>query len=381
MSMQCRKVSNQLIAYLKSELTQSEAERVKLHLATCQRCCDEAHVLGNAFNDIARLPTFHISYDINAVEEAARRREAVILVGNWWRLVPAAACATVIVVLGFLLFNHFSTSQIARRPRPFPKPQIPAVAPIQNPSKSAPNEIDQQQIAKHPSKTYLPKHPGGERQVASSGSNRKRRDGTRRQQHHIPHEDATPTPQAIQNSPWDDSGPSVDAQTLIAQYVDTMAMCMVRAERSRTTISCAISPITTSDEDDLPVADTLTAAIICTFNDRHVTIDTNRLPPSMTGADLHPQKPNTATVVNIVDSVTDEYVIVGSVEKAKTGYLLSLYAINRTNDTVVFNGDHPILLPEDAMPQLSGHDMVSNRKMIALSPSELVKLAVFHKKS
>lgn len=319
MSMQCNTVSAQLIAYLKGELAAEDADRIASHIAACSRCQDEACVLGSALTDIERLPTFRVSFDIRAIEEAASHQ--ALSHSLWWRFTPVAACVVLLAILGFLYSNRPSTSQLAHRPQPTQRQQATAVIPLQHPPvKPAPDSPDQRQLSP--------------RRVISAGF--------RPRHHAIASQPRRAVPQKagpISNPPREEPASTVDANAMIAQYVDTIAMCMAQSDRPRAAISCALLPVTAADDRDLPAADTLTAALVCAFNERHAAISLKRLPPSL-DTDIRTMKSPPPSTTG-----TGDYLIVGNLAKSKSGYLLSLYAINTTTDAVIFDGKHPILLP------------------------------------
>ncbi|HEX2949346.1 MAG TPA: hypothetical protein VHV83_07230, partial [Armatimonadota bacterium] len=166
----------------------------------------------------------------------------------------------------------------------------------------------------------------------------------------------TQTTKSAPHLTWEEPAGNPDGHTLIAQYVDTMAMCVTQSDHPRETISCAILPVTTPDDKDLHIADTLTAALVCAFQDRQVSIDLHRLPPSMPTA----EQPSAATLAQLAQTVSDKYVITGSLERSETGYLLSLYAYDRQTAQLVFDGAHPILLPPDVLPTDDHADSVGS---------------------
>ncbi len=363
--MQCRQISAQIIAYLKGELAREEATRVTSHLAACPRCRDEARVLGNAFSEMARLPTFRVTYDIHAIEAGAWRQPPAAPIRQWWKLVPAVACAAVIVIMGFLVYHRISTTRIAQRPRLSPRSPAPAVAPRPKvPVRMGPDESDQPHIA-------MRRHE--ERQVVADNRRHAHRQVAPRQQRTAPRAErqhATPRG-TVQHPPRQESVPPVDGDAVIAQYVDTLALCMTQSDNPRASISCSILPVATADERDLPVADSLTAALVCAFNDRHVTIDIKRLAPLATTADLQTLTPNAATLARLADTVTGDYVIAGHLKKAKAGYVLSLYAFDKQGQSMVFDGDHPILLPSSVIPRFS--DIISHGMMRTIAIASAAK--------
>jgi hypothetical protein len=292
-------------------------------------------VLQTAFCEIQRLPVFPLAADIGVIADAARNQKRAVLVWPRWRYVPVAACVLALAIVAGV-FYHPSSSTVAKRPdvMPIRKDVTDPVRLHQDHAVVLPLTIAK---AGHDAPTL--RHDHNIRAVGPAEERRtSRHDTTRR----APEPARTP---ASEGTVAQRPSPPAAAETVIAQYVDTLAQCMTKSDTPRATVSCAIQPVAANGAD-LPMADTLTAALVDAFTTRYVTMEITRLAPDCVAVDPHASQPLLADAARLRETVSADYVIVSSLTKAKAGYLLSLYAVNRCDDTVVFDGGHPILLPE-----------------------------------
>lgn len=349
-NMNCKKVSEMIIEYQQGELSLLEAECIKNHLESCFRCRDEAHVLKNGFDVMAKLPVCEISCNVEAVIEAALCQKKTWRINNWGIFVPLAACASLLIISAIFAFNYSPPSNISRNTAPHEHQYVSDNATIQQPDRLVPG------------KNNKPAQSTNSKQTANSlvNSDNARKLSATKTNKTLLHNQQLPsnmeqipalTTVNISNAANDID--NSDNHEMVAQYVDTIVSCMISATQPRASITCAFSPITTADSADQTVADTLTAIIVTAFKDRYLHIEINRLLPSLAGVVSHPTLPENVAEATSSDKVNDQYLIVGSIATSKAGYLLSLYTIDNKNSTVIFNGDHPILLPADVIPQLS----------------------------
>lgn len=350
MNMNCKKVSEIIVEYLLGELTQHKADSVQNHLGVCARCSEEARALKNGFEVMLKLPICDISCNVEAVIEAASNQKKTWRLSNWLVFVPLAACVSLLIISGIFTINHFPSSRISHGTAPIDRHNLSDNAAIREPVERMPGQntpaknLNSQQIVNSAANS------DSVRQLSVTASNRKTKHFKFNNQQPPSNVVRIPVISKVNLSNTVDEIDNNDKREIVSQYVDTIASCMISSVQPRANITCAITPITAADDDDQIVADTLTAVILKAFKDRHLHIETNRLLPSLSGVVSPPTSPDYVAAANIAEAENDQYLIIGSVAKSKAGYLLSLYTIDK-NNTVVFNGDHPILLPADDVPQ------------------------------
>ncbi|OPZ86084.1 MAG: hypothetical protein BWY76_01115 [bacterium ADurb.Bin429] len=318
--MQCQTIQRLLVEYVKGELDHADEALVEAHVTDCARCRADAETLAHGFNALACLPVYAVTYDLNTVEEETRRRQARATLRIWSVVVaPIAACMVAAVLLTVFIFRPFPQQAIANnRPLP-PKPKTTIPSPQPSP----------------PILNTASPQPDNRLSLASK---REQRPDLPRVSAMKPEVDRKPEEQTPAQ------------QRIIEQYVDVLALCMRQSDASRGEVFCAIQPITTAKASDLPVADTLTASIYYTLKNRYVGYTVSRLPPMGSSA-ISPNGAADLTAAHTPSS-PDDYLLTGRLERTKAGYVLSLYAVNRHTQEIVFDGGHPILLPEDLLPQI-----------------------------
>jgi hypothetical protein len=306
--MQCQTVRELLISYARQELADAVAADVAAHLEACPACRDEARALDAVYADLPHLPVFPLAYDLAAIEtEATRRMQRRTL--QFWTLclVPVAACAVVLLLV--FGFRPSTPSQIIVRHVPAPRHGTPVVPPTAIIARLSPNPATPPVAGGVPTPSVPAKaHP------------RPAAPGTR---------PAPPTPAG---------------DTVITRCATTLARCMAPRD-GQAAATCAFQPILATDSGDLPAADTLTASLLTAFKAHTGTVAVQCLPPVITAPD------DLLSLAQSLGTGAEDYVVVGRLAKAESGYVLSLYAIDTRDGRVIFDGSHPMLLPPDSLPQ------------------------------
>ena len=340
--MKCADVSAVLIDYCKDELDAGERARVAAHLAGCPACRDEQRLLRAAYGEIAALPAFPLSRDISDIADAARRQPPAI---PWFRPALAPLAIGLALLAGGLYWSHRSLppQQIARQ-TPLPRPAVQPVAPppaaqtpptAQTPPLAVTRVVTGRQAlpARH-----LRRHPRTATPAPSSG-----------------------TPRPVIQPPAPEVAAQRAGEELLAQHLDAVKQSMLLVA-SHGAISCSVLPVIAADERDVHAADMLTASLVCGIGVQPRQFAVNRLAPLATAAlNGESVRPDAPEVSRLARTVTDDYLIIGSLKKAETGYLVSFYVLSRKDDAIVFDGRHPVLLPFALFPTPGDHPTVAQR--------------------
>lgn len=338
MTMPCHHIAAVITAYLKGELPPAGQNAVAEHLAACSRCREEAAILRIAYDEMAALPAFPLSRDLATIAETARRQVAPApfrVFGIW---VPAVAALALLVLCRWLPNGNFSSRQVAQQPH------VEKTA-VKHDTVKVPVEIAAGRVgetpADQPDKTsaVIASHRAGGMPAVRPGKAPvlvASRGGARH--HHRPSPGEThPDALAIGEALW-------------ARHVEAMRQSITQLALDGDMRTCAVLPLVSGDAENLPAADTLTATLVYDLS-ANPRIAVNRLSPlAAHDRQAHDLQPNSTEISNLARTVNADFLIVGSVEKAKTGYLLSLYVLNRNDNTIVFNGNHPVLLPREMFP-------------------------------
>lgn len=334
MIMKCKEISKNLIAYIKNELPTAESNEIKAHISSCRECSLELNRLQVAFDDIKNLPACNYAVDLSLINELANKKAASRIKPMMLQLFAAVGAAAVIFAIIFFTGN-MSNKNIARQ-HPDKKDRIAVNIPEDNKVVNPDKTSDK----KNSSTPVIGKVKINSRVIRTTGKSLIRKKNKSRILKPVSNNYPVNSMKTIDTSEY---GITTDAESQIAMYVDTLAMCMSRSGKSRQAITCSVVPITTVDESDASVADTVTASILYSMRDRHTVIDVNRMQPS-------DSKIDSESVIREAGRQSGDYLIAGRIEKSKSGYLLSLYAVDKRDNSVIFNGDHPILLTDEMMP-------------------------------
>ena len=342
--MQCRDISPRFIAYLKEELSPEECAQIDAHLAACHACRKDVRVLSAAYRTLARLPVYQLTRDPGDIAEAvAHQASSPQRAPSWWSNSAWAPIAAVLALLVIALCvchtPRSSRNILARVPSMLPAPARQPLAP--------PARASEQPATASTSTTPTTPAP-----ARAHGSNARPRRGTPARG--ISRATPASVSQPPRATPPDTASP-VNAQqagaVLLARQIDAVASSMTQTVSTDTPITCALLPICASDPATLAVADSLTAALTVDLGvpARHLAV--NRLPPLVASVPADqaftPEQPE---IAQLGTTLNEDYLIVGSVESGDAGYLLSISVLQCSNNTVVFTGEHPVLLPRELFP-------------------------------
>jgi len=314
--MKCENISELLIEYLKGELDSEQCILVEAHLQVCDKCRKELHLLRNAFCELQNFSAINLPFDASAVAEKARirmERNAKQLRG-WWLL---AATGFAMIGMMFIIKNQPSPINQATN----------NINPIVNPA----NKNDNKQQASN-NNIELPRVK----------NNSKPKDiKVVKKQKHIKH-----NAKAIKkNQPLPANSSESENQSILVAHIDTLTQYLMLKDGDKA-INCSVVPVVAGDDADQAVADTLTAAMICKFRDKFGNRAVSRTTLINVASD---------NIDNIVyeakkdfDASRNNYLVIGSVKKSKSGYLFSVDIINASDNSIVNTNNHPVLIPDDS---------------------------------